>query len=45
MKISDSIVFCAFNIEKILKKYGKYFLKVCGNLEWCAVGALPRIER
>jgi len=31
MKRSGDIKIVKFNIEKVLKKYGKLFLKMCGN--------------
>jgi len=31
IKGSDGIEFFKFSIEKVLKKYGKWFLKMCGN--------------
>jgi len=31
MKLADGIQVFLFNIEKVLKKYGKWFLKMCGN--------------
>jgi len=32
MKISDVIQNFSFSAENVLKKYGKWFLKMCGNL-------------
>jgi len=31
MKGSNGIDFLKFGIEKVLKKYGKIFLEMCGN--------------
>jgi len=31
MKISDGITVFSFSIEKVLKKHGKWFLKMRGN--------------
>jgi len=31
MKRSNGIEFSKFSIEKALKKYGKCYLKMCGN--------------
>jgi len=31
MKINDGIETFQFGIENVLKKYGKWFLKMCGN--------------
>jgi len=34
MKVNDGIEVFQFSIERVLKKYGKCFLKICGNPEW-----------
>jgi len=39
MKKSNGIAFFKFSIEKVLKKYGKWFLKMCGNPA-CGVNGL-----
>ena len=35
MKRSNGIELTKFSIEKVLKKYGKWFLKMCGNPAYC----------
>ena len=34
MKVNHGIEVFQFSIERVLKKYGKCFLKICGNPEW-----------
>ena len=45
MKRTNGIELFKFSIEKVLKKYGKCFLEMCGNPAWQTKVSLAKSSR